>query len=105
MKKHSRRGGYYISKKANKFYIALKYTSDKKTEDFANVCKQDETPISKGSPNKSKQTGGAMQDFILIILIILCTMSALNKEVRIQVRRVGSARVTPRPMRRQEWMQ
>jgi len=52
-----------------------------------------------------KHIGNALTDLLVIILIILCTMSALNKEVKIQVRRVGSARVTPRPMRRQEWMQ
>jgi len=51
------------------------------------------------------QTGKITQDILLVILVMLCTASAINCKVRIQVRRVGSARVTPRPMRRQEWLQ
>ena len=44
-----------------------------------------------------------MREIIIILLIMFCTASALNTHVKIQVRRVGSARVTPRPMRRSEW--
>jgi hypothetical protein len=46
-----------------------------------------------------------IRDIILIILIILSTASALDKAIDIQVRRVGSSRITPRPMRRTEWIQ
>lgn len=46
-----------------------------------------------------------INDILIILLIIFSTAHALNKNVKIQVRRVGSARVTPRPMRRQEWIQ
>lgn len=44
-----------------------------------------------------------MKETILILLIIMCTASAINSKVKIQVRRVSSARVTPRPMRTREW--
>ena len=46
-----------------------------------------------------------INDILIILLILFSTASAINQNVKIQVRRVGSARVTPRPMRRQEWIQ
>lgn len=48
-----------------------------------------------------KQYGKASRDLLVILLICACTASAINQTVRIQVRRAGTSRITPRPMRKE----
>ena len=46
-----------------------------------------------------KQYGKASRDLLVILLICACTASAINKTVRIQARRAGTSRITPRLVR------
>jgi hypothetical protein len=42
-----------------------------------------------------------LNDIILIILICLCTASAISNTVTLRVRRAGTSRITPRFARRE----